>query len=58
MRVVVRRVLERAALAAVSPEPDAVQRRGITLVPEHGVVVRQTRPPAAAAEPVAQVQSA
>jgi cytochrome P450 len=58
MRVVVRRVLERAALAAVEAEPDEVERRGITLVPSRGVRVRQTRAPSAAAEPVAQAQSA
>jgi cytochrome P450 len=58
MRVVVERVLERAALAAAEPEPDAVERRGITLVPERGVPVRQARPPRPAAEPVAEAQPA
>src|SRR5919206_2299101 len=50
MRVVIRRVLERAALAAAEPEPDAIERRGITLVPARGVPVRQTSAPATAAE--------
>jgi cytochrome P450 len=58
MRVVVERVLERAVLAAAEPEPDAVERRGITLVPERGVPVRQARPPRPAAEPVAEAQPA
>ena len=58
MGVVIRRVLERAALAAVEAEPDAVERRGITLVPERGVPVRQSRPPRPAAETVAEAQPA
>jgi cytochrome P450 len=58
MRVVIQRVLERTALDAVEPEPDAVERRGITLVPEHGVLVRQLRPPSPATESVAEAQPA
>jgi cytochrome P450 len=58
MRVVIRRVLERAALAAAEPEPDAVERRGITLVPNRRVPVVQTRAPVPAAEPVAEASSA
>jgi cytochrome P450 len=58
MRVVIERVLERAVLAATEPEPDAVERRGITLVPERGVPVRQARPPRPAAETVAEAQPA
>jgi cytochrome P450 family 135 len=58
MRVVIRRVLERAALAAAEPEPDPVERRGITLVPERGVPVRQSRPPRPAEETVAEAQPA
>ncbi len=44
MRTVVRRVLERARLEAAAP-PDKVLRRGITMVPKHGVRVIQRRPP-------------
>jgi cytochrome P450 len=58
MRVVIRRVLERAVLAAVEQEPDRVERRGITLVPERGVPVRQAHPPRPAAEMVAEAQPA
>jgi cytochrome P450 len=58
MRVVIRRVLERAALVAAEPDPDPVERRGITLVPERGVPVRQTEPPRPAAETVAEAQPA
>jgi cytochrome P450 len=58
MRVVIQRVVERAALAAVEAEPDAIQRRGITLVPEHGVKVRQDRPPQPASAPAAEAQPA
>jgi cytochrome P450 family 135 len=47
MGVVVRRVLERTALAPASPERDVVERRGITLVPKDGVRVVQGLPPAA-----------
>jgi cytochrome P450 len=45
MRVVLRRVLERAALRAADPEPERVQFRGITLSPRNGTRVVQTRPP-------------
>jgi cytochrome P450 len=58
MRVVVQRVLERAALAAVEAEPDEIERRGITLVPSRGVRVRQTRAPAPVATPVVEASSA
>jgi cytochrome P450 len=58
MRVVIGRVLERAALAAVEAEPDEIERRGITLVPSRGVQVRQTRAPVPASAPVAQASSA
>jgi cytochrome P450 len=48
MRVVVRRVLERAELVPTGP-PEKVQRRAITLVPKHGARVRLTgRTPASA----------
>ncbi len=53
MRIVVARILERAALRAADPEPEKVQFRGITLAPRNGVrVVLQGRvsrpsPPAA-----------
>jgi cytochrome P450 len=51
MRVVIRRVLERAALHAVG-RPEKGVRRGITFVPKHGTrVVQRTGPlPAADAE--------
>jgi cytochrome P450 family 135 len=39
MRIVVRRVLERAWLRPADPEPDKVQFRGITLAPRDGVRV-------------------
>src|SRR5207237_6241282 len=58
MRVVMERVLERAALVADEPEPDAVERRGITLVPARGVPVRQPRAPRPAAATVAEAQRA
>jgi cytochrome P450 len=58
MRVVIRRVLERALLTATASEPDTVERRGITLVPKLGVRVRQLRAPHPAAEPVAEAQAA
>ena len=58
MRVVIRRVLERAALAAIETERDTVERRGITLVPKRGVRVRQTRPARAASDPVRAAQAA
>jgi cytochrome P450 family 135 len=45
MRVVVRRVLERAALEPISPKPDRAERRGVTLVPKRGVRVAQKDPP-------------
>jgi cytochrome P450 family 135 len=49
MRVVLSRVLERAALAPVDPELAATQFRAITLAPKGGVRVRQDRPPRPAA---------
>jgi cytochrome P450 len=49
MRIVLRRVLQRAALRAADPEPDKVQFRAITLSPRSGVRVVLDRPPAAAA---------
>jgi cytochrome P450 len=52
MKVVIRRVLERAELRAIGHKPERVERRGITLVPREGVrVVQQRAPSAAAAEP-------
>ena len=48
MRIVLSRVLERAALRAASPEPAKVQFRAITLAPRDGVQVVQDRPPARA----------
>jgi cytochrome P450 family 135 len=48
MRIVLARVLERAALRPADPEPAQVQFRAITLSPRGGVRVIQDRPPAAA----------
>jgi cytochrome P450 len=45
MRTVVRRVLERAVLRPVDPEPEQVQFRAITLAPRNGVQVELTSPP-------------
>jgi cytochrome P450 len=47
MRIVVSRVLERCVLEPVSAKPDAIQRRGITLVPRNGAQLRQVRAPRA-----------
>jgi cytochrome P450 family 135 len=58
MRVVIERVLERAALAAVHADSDSVQRRGITLVPERRVPVSQSREPVPTAEPMQEAQVA
>jgi cytochrome P450 len=44
MRTVVRRVLERTRLDLVGP-PEKLERRGITMVPKHGVRVVQPQPP-------------
>lgn len=44
MRIVLRRVLERAALRATNPELDKIQFRGITLAPKEGVQVILERP--------------
>jgi cytochrome P450 len=52
MRVVLRRVLERAALRPASPEPEETVFRGITLAPKTGVQVVLERKPAPA--PAAQ----
>jgi cytochrome P450 len=55
MRVVIRRVIERARLEPVGPRPERVERRGITMVPKTGTraVLRERREAPAAAEPVA-----
>jgi cytochrome P450 len=45
MRVVLARVLARAALTAADPELDEVRFSAITLSPRNGVKVRQTRAP-------------
>jgi cytochrome P450 family 135 len=45
MRVVLDRVLQRSALAAVDPEVAPGQFRAITIAPKGGVNVRQERPP-------------
>ncbi len=46
MRVVLRRVLERAALRPADPELEEIQFRAITQAPRNGVRVVQDRPPA------------
>jgi cytochrome P450 len=46
MRTVVRRVLERTQLQAVGGKPEPIERRGITMVPKHGVRVTQPEQPA------------
>jgi cytochrome P450 len=48
MRLVLARVLQRAALRAADPEREKVQFRAITLAPRNGTSVVQERPPAAA----------
>ena len=55
MRVVISRVLERCALEPAKPEPDEIQRRGITMVPRNGAPIRLLRAPRAGrtAEPAA-----
>jgi cytochrome P450 len=52
MRVVIKRVIERAVLEPVGSRPERVERRGITMVPKMGtrVVMRERRP----AEPGAE----
>jgi cytochrome P450 len=47
MRVVLQRILERAGLEALDPQPAKPQFRAITLAPRGGVRVRQTRAPSA-----------
>jgi cytochrome P450 family 135 len=49
MRVVLARVLERAALSPIDPEPAKGQFRAITIAPKGGVRVRQQRAPLPAA---------
>jgi cytochrome P450 len=53
MRVVLARVLERAALSPIDPEPAKGQFRAITIAPKGGVRVRQERAPLPAARPSA-----
>ncbi len=48
MRIVIRRVLERAHLSAADPEFEKVQFRAITLAPRNGVQVVLQRPPSPA----------
>ena len=55
MRVVIARVLERARLEPVGSRPEAVVRRGVTMVPKTGtrVIVRarhDAKPPASLRE--------
>lgn len=51
MRIILQRVLERAALSAVDPELAKTQFRTITLAPKGGVRVRQDRAPLPAMAP-------
>jgi cytochrome P450 family 135 len=55
MRVVIRRVIERARLEPVGTRPERVERRGITMVPKTGTraVLLERHEAPAAAEPVA-----
>jgi len=46
MRLVLARVLRRAALSAADPEREKVQFRAITLAPRNGTLVIQQSPPA------------
>jgi cytochrome P450 len=48
MRIVIARVLERAALRAADPQPEQVQFRAITLSPRNGTRVVMTRAPSPA----------
>jgi hypothetical protein len=48
MRIVLARVLERAALRPADPEREKVQFRAITLSPRNGTRVVQHSPPAPA----------
>ena len=45
MRVVIRRVLERAALEPLGRRSERGVRKGVTIVPKKGVCVVQRRPP-------------
>jgi cytochrome P450 len=45
MRVVIRRVVERAQLSPVGRRPERALRKGVTIVPKRGVRVLQTAPP-------------
>ncbi len=60
MRVVIRRVVERAELTALG-RPEKSVRKGVTIIPKRGVRVRQARPPrtpaAEAAGPTASTRS-
>ena len=52
MKVVIRRVLERAQLRAVGRRPEGAVRKGVTFVPKHGARAIQTAPPTPAPAPV------
>jgi cytochrome P450 len=49
MRIVLRRVLDRAALRPIDPNPEAASFRGITVAPKNGTRVMLERAPEAAA---------
>jgi cytochrome P450 len=57
MRIVLARVLERADLRPVDPEPAKGQFRAITIAPKGGVRVRQDRPPVPGARSGQEAQS-
>ena len=52
MKVVIRRVLERAQLRAVGRRPEGAVRKGVTFVPKRGARAIQTAPPRPAPAPV------
>ena len=56
MRIVLRRVLERARLEAADPKPAEVQFRGITLAPRSGARVVMARAPARRPVPAAPLE--
>jgi cytochrome P450 len=58
MRVVLRRILERAELTPVAKKPDKAQFRAITLAPHDGVRVLQSRQPASAPAAAAHTSAA
>jgi cytochrome P450 len=58
MRIVVRRVLERAALRPADASPERASFRGITVAPRNGVRVVQDRPPVRVQQRASELQPA